>query len=737
MITDVNEIKMIKEELRLKTDILESVTDAIRLRDEDGRIVYVNKAACDLYGYSKDVLIGMNARDLTPPDRSILFGSRVDEVKKKGEIVFETIQQRKDRTRIPIENHYKILNSNGKEYFLAVMRNLSARERAREEDKLKALLLDSASDAVYLRDLDGNFIYVNEQAAKLYGYPKEELVKMNIRQFWVSEALPNFESQTNEIVEKNEVTLERSVKNKNGNIIPVEVHVRHITSGSDDYILGVHRDISERKRSEENLKASEEKFRNLVENAPVGISITTIDGRAVLRNKKITDMYGYTSSEEFMKVPVINHYRYAKDRQNFLKLIETDGIVKSLEVPVLKKDGTSFWTRVTAIPFFTNAGEKQIITITEDITDWKKTEAALKESEAKFKNLLDNAPVGIGITTIDGRPLVRNKKMTEILGYDQEELFRQPVSARYYNPRDRERLLELTKQGPVENFETRVRRKDGRLLWTTHTTIPQKTEFGDCFISVIQDITKRKKAERQIRKYHQRLRLLASKLTLAEEEERRRIAVGIHDSISQSLATCRFLLTDIQETLSSTKLSPKIIQIQNILKQSLTELGTLIFDLSCPLLYEAGLEAAVGNLTEEIGEQYKLKTEFKGTTCTELLALDIQTSILLYQIVREILINVGKHARAKKLKVFIRVGLKHVLIVVKDDGIGFNISKIEPLSKNGGFGLFSVRERLHYLGGRLMIRSSQDRGTQVSVRVPRSSNRRNASITEQTKSGKR
>jgi PAS domain S-box-containing protein len=231
------------------------------------------------------------------------------------------------------------------------------------------------------------------------------------------------------------------------------------------------------------------------------------------------------------------------------------------------------------------------------------------------------------------------------------------------------------------------------------------------------DVTHRKQTEARICTYQERIRSLASELSLAEERERRRIATELHDRIGQTLAACKIKLEALQESASSTGLAEPLDEIRELIEQIIRATRSLTFELSSPILYELGLEAAVEWLVEQIQQQYGLLSHFEDDRQPK--PLDDGVSVLLFQAVRELLINVAKHAQARNVKVSLRRDDSNIKITVGDDGNGFDTSDIvSHWSRSEGFGLFNLHERLDHFGGQLKVKSKPGRGTQVTLVAP-------------------
>ena len=191
-----------------------------------------------------------------------------------------------------------------------------------------------------------------------------------------------------------------------------------------------------------------------------------------------------------------------------------------------------------------------------------------------------------------------------------------------------------------------------------------------------------------------------------------------HDRIGQFLIMSKVQLEALRESTSSKESVRVLSDICNLLDQTIQNTRLLTFDLSSPILYELGFEAAVAEwLVEQIEHKHGIKTKFEDDG--EPKPLDDDIRALLFRDVRELLINVIKHASAKKVKVSIRRADDKIRVGVEDDGVGFAVSELGSIaSKTGGFGLFSIRERLGQLGGYLEVKSEPGRGTQVTITAP-------------------
>jgi signal transduction histidine kinase len=232
-------------------------------------------------------------------------------------------------------------------------------------------------------------------------------------------------------------------------------------------------------------------------------------------------------------------------------------------------------------------------------------------------------------------------------------------------------------------------------------------------VGVVRNITERKEAEERLRGSRDQLRKLTSELTLVEEQERRRIAMGLHESIAQLLSLAKTkvdVVLDKEEDLGASQV--KILRdIGDWLDKAITETKTLAFDLYPPILYTVGLEAALRNLAKRMSEQHGLLIEFENDGQRASLSEDMR--ILLYRVAEELLANTCQHAKARRAGLSVSREDDLITITVSDDGVGF-----DPATRaNAGLGLFTVSERLRSVGGSFEIDSAPGKGTRAMLSV--------------------
>jgi PAS domain S-box-containing protein len=295
--------------------------------------------------------------------------------------------------------------------------------------------------------------------------------------------------------------------------------------------------------------------------------------------------------------------------------------------------------------------------------------------------------------------------------------------------------FELFPSDAQDIFEEVVRTKEPSIVTARPFSFPDHPEWGVTYwdwvlqpildeqgevhflLWMLQDVTHRREAEDALMEYQQDLRFMASELALAEERARRAIAVEIHDGLGQHLAVMRMKLANLRQTA----ILPEVRQMASDLLEHLGEAihyaRFLTFELSPPVLYDLGLEPALGWLTDQFRTRHGLDLTLEDDGLPKPLSQDLRVTV--FRSARELLTNVVKHAQAEHVKVSVTSDGTRLHVEVEDDGCGFDTSMLEGQHpQQGGFGLFSVIERMRHLGGSVEIVSQPGGGTRARLSAP-------------------
>jgi PAS domain S-box-containing protein len=346
---------------------------------------------------------------------------------------------------------------------------------------------------------------------------------------------------------------------------------------------------------------------------------------------------------------------------------------------------------------------------------------ALRESEARFRTIFEGANLGIALVDGDGRIVESNPALQRMLGYSEPEM-RQKVFQDIIIIDDAGRCQNLFKElvtGKLEScaMEKQYQRRDGSQAWGRLTISPFRPQNPEhqFAIAMVEDVTEQKQAENEIRHYQEQLRSIAMELSLTEERERRRLATELHDHVGQILALAQIKLGALRESASASGLAAPMDEIRRLIEQTIQYTRSLTFELSPPILYDLGFEAAVEWLAELMQDQHGVRIKVQSDHAPKPLGDEIK--VLLFQAMRELFLTEIKNGNAKNVWVAIARKGNDLQVRVDDDGTGW---ERQP-GVNGGdqsFGLFSIQERLKHFGGRVTIEYEPERGSSIILEMP-------------------
>ena len=391
-------------------------------------------------------------------------------------------------------------------------RDVTGRKHAEEallESELKFhTLFDRALDGILIADMETRrFFMGNSAICQMLGYTQDELSSIGVDEIHPLEHLPYVVEQFKRQA-RGEIYLSEDipVRRKDGSVFYADINSTLVTFSGHTYMMGVFRDITERKQAEEALRESEERYRLLVETLPDGVIVHS-QGRVVFANPASATIIGAASPADLIGKPVIE-FVHPDYRELALKRIQqslSEGVpVPLAEEKFVRLDGTPIDVEVSAIPF-SYAGQPAMLTVFNDITERKRAEEALRESEDKLKYVFDYSLVGKSITLPSGEINV-NQAFCEMLGYTREEL-QNPRWQDITHPDDIEltrRAMDSLLSGEKESarFIKRYMHKGGAVVWTDVSSSLRRDKDGKplYFITTLSDITERKQAEEEIKK---------------------------------------------------------------------------------------------------------------------------------------------------------------------------------------------------------------------------------------------
>ena len=522
-------------------------------------------------------------------------------------------------------------------------------------------------------------------------------------------------------------TLEQQIAERTRELAAANEQLKGVIRKREQLAQNLQLEVEERKKIEGVLRESEELFRRTFDEAPIGAAIISTDFRFQRVNSALCSITGYSQEElESLSFLDITH---PEDRAENLKMAQKLASSElrdyQLEKRYIRKDGKIVWVRASIKMVRDEAGKPiYYLPMTENITERKRVEIELRESEEMYRLLIQSLPGVVYKGQKDWSVEFFDEKAEGFTGYKVEEFCsgREKWSDLILEEdfdRAKEPFVRALKTDRSFVREYRIRCSDGKICWVQDRGTIVCDEKGEILYvnGVFFDITERKKLDEQLLEHQRKVRSMTSELALTEERQRRDLAQDLHDSIGQTLALSKLRVDSMRYGEAASKISPELESLSRNLEDAIEQTQSLIFRLSPPVLYQVGLGEALEYLAELMERSYGVPIAVSSELNS--LPLPEDESVLLFRAVQELLINMVKHAKARRSSVTLKRSDNQVQVEVQDDGVGFDTGTLSTQgSVKKGFGLLSIRERLHNLGGNMEVQSSPGGGTKVSITTP-------------------
>jgi PAS domain S-box-containing protein len=619
--------------------------------------------------------------------------------------------------------------------------NLRQAEAALQQSaEMFTTAFQSSLDAISISIMpEGRFLVVNDSFLRMTGYTQEEVLGKSAAdlKLWIDEEqrsriLAKLQSGT-EIKEE-----EFLMRTKAGDIRTAQVSAARVQIGDRPGILGMVRDVTERRRAEEALRVSEERFRTLVQNLHVGIVLLGPKAETLYANRAVLATFGAGEKEVLGKSTAQFEGTAIREDGREMSFAERPGpraIATKRpvygEVVGWRREGTTevLWTLVDAVPHLTQQGEvANVLLSISNITLRKRAEEALRASEERFRTVVESFHVGVALLGPGAEILFANAAALEIFGLSLEQVLGRTT--------DELGLIALREDGteipfairpapraiatghPVCNEVVGWRRPGSEeVFWTLGEVVPLFSREGklERLVAAFSDITKRKEAEGAL---HQ----LSARLLRLQDEERRKLGRELHDSLAQSVMAVNLDLAQVAR--SSVPLDKKarhaLSEARGVLREMSREIRTLSYLLHPPVLDELGLASAAKEYAQGFGDRSGIALEIDIPSGFPRLPQEAETAF--FRIIQESLANIQRHSGSSTGRIRLRCEQGHVELEISDKGRGIEAT---PQSEGGngqrvsrlGVGILGMRERMLQLGGTLEVQSNPS-GTIVRATIP-------------------
>ena len=499
-------------------EILEATSDIVGMADSDGRTLFVNQAGRKILGIGPDEdLSDFHIPEYHPKDMAKYINEvAVPAALRDGLWAGETSMLARDGRIIP--THQVLIAHRGSdgevEYLSTIARDISDQKKIEQtlrdnEERLQDLF-ERSPDAVFVQDLEGNVLNANQAACDLHRMDRNELIGKNVVDLVPPERREEVARDYPKLAKGDQSLIDGMSYTAGGRRIPVEIRVSRLDYDQPLLLLHV-RETGDRIEAEQELRESERRLRTIVDQAAVGVGLMeTATGRFERINKKFCDMIGYSRDEitdrTFMDITHPDDLQ--EDLDNMKRLVAGEIREFSMEKRYFRRDGSIVWVNLTVSPTWEPGEDPDYhIAIVEDITERKRAEQELRESERRFRTIVDQAAVGVALMeTATGRFERINKKFCDMIGYSIDEITNRTFMD-ITHPDDLQDDLDNMKRlvaGEIREFsmEKRYFHRDGSIVWvnlTVSSTWKPGEEPDDYHIAIVEDITERKRTENQLR----------------------------------------------------------------------------------------------------------------------------------------------------------------------------------------------------------------------------------------------
>jgi PAS domain S-box-containing protein len=621
-------------------------------------------------------------------------------------------------------------------------------------------LIEGSPDGICI-GRSGRVAFANAAALRLIGASSaDQLIGKRLEEIFDSKSRARVRDSVERLPSDRIGRLEEKLACADGTERDVEVVVAPLGGGDAGAIQIVLRDITDRKLTERALRDSEERLTLAFAGAREGVWDWNLETGAVVYSSRWKQMLGYADEEIEPHISAWERLVHPDDRPRADRAHESvvrGAATYESEFRLRHKDGHYIHVLSRGSPVRRAPGGPvvRIVGTHLDLTDRIRANAALRESEERLRLAFAGAQEGVWDWNLETGAVVYSRRWKEMLGYADDEI--EPhVRAweRLLHPDDKARADQLhddlSRGALTYEGEFRLRHKDGYYVHVLSRGYPVRREPGGPVVRIVGthfDLTERKQAEEVLRRAHEELEArvrertaelaraneslraemiererserartdLLGRLLFAQEEERRRIAREMHDQFGELLTALARRIEMLREASAAIpELAPHVDSLALLAQKLDRDVDLLVWELRPTALDDLGLRAALANYVQDWAKRVNIRAELHTSgLLDERLAPDVETT--LYRIAQEALTNIAKHSRASSVDVILERRSDHVLLIVEDDGVGFDAAGAR--AANGGFGLLGMHERAALVGATLEIESAIGKGTTVFLRM--------------------
>mgnify|MGYP006283569943 FL=1 len=713
--------------------IINNIPVMLTFYDAQGRIGMINEAFRRTLGYTVEDLVEGDPMELFYPDPE--YRRQVWQYMESAERGWRDFEVCTKSGETVVSSWANVCLSDGS--YLGI--GIDVRERKGFEDRLREseqryrTLVELSPDAIGV-ERDDVIQFVNSTALRLLGAEEpEDVLGHALLDFIHPDSRERTRKQIDFLHRRREPLpmAEQRVQRLDGTAVDVELAAMPITFEKEPAVQIVMRDVTARKLAEKRLRESAYQLQQqaeLLELAHDAIVVNDMDGHIVYWNRGAEQTFGWTREQATGQISHdLLRTRFPLPLVDITARLLSQGRWNGEQTHTARNGETLIVSTRWALQRDDEGRPTGILMIDRDVTGQKRAELATVEAKRFAESITNTVQESLLVLDPEMRVISANQtfyRMFQLAPEQAEDRHLYDVDHGQWDIPELRELLEtiLPENATFENFEVQrdFHRIGHRTMLLNARRIYRQQQETQMILLAIQDITVRKEQEEKIRQHQRQLSTLTEELLLAEERERRRLAVTLHESIGQYLSFSKRELGVLQKkTTNDTREAIEYVRQQ--IEQAVQQTRDLTFELSPTTLHTFGLEAAVEELVEQYSERVGFEYRFQPSG--EDLPLTEHMKALLFRASREVLQNISKHASASHVSIGIDQLNGSIRMIFVDDGRGFDVSRLETIIRDQeGLGLFSIRERLNHMGGTFSIESQPGEGTKVTLIAPLESN---------------
>ena len=719
------------------------------IADLEGRLLEVNPAYCAITGYTEaELRLTPDFQTLTHPDD---LAANLEHIRalKAGETPAFTIEKRylkKDGGIVWVRNSVSLIRDEAGQptHFVRLTEDITSQKLAEATlSKVEArneAILASAQSAQHAAELryqqifenvgegifqstpEGHYLTANPALAQIHGFNSPDELIESCRD--ISHEIyvdPARREEFKKLIELHDKVLgfEHESWRKDGSKIWISVNARAVrnAAGKIIYYEGTTQNITERKQAEQALRESEERYRDLVENSHELVCTHDLDGKILSLNRAALEALGWPASE-------LIHNKNIRDLlapevrdqfDDYMRRILKEGASRGKMV-VQDRTGERRvldyynWLRTEGVDAPIIRG------IARDITEERRAQNARRQSEERYRELFENSKDAIYVHDMSGRYTSVNRAAERLSGYTRQELTGRHFSSLLTPEYARHVCEQLCKKLEVSGettYEVELITKQGRRIpveVSSRLIIENGLPVG--VQGCVRDVSEKKRAHDAARSYSRRL-------IEAQEAERRRISIELHDQVGQILTAVKMNLHALQKTCKAPDMLKSIQENLSAIDEAVDQVRGLAVDLRPLLLDDFGLVVAVRWYLDRQAKNSDAALEFVSLSLTEYDRFPADLETACFRIVQEGVTNVVRHASAKKVSIRLERTGSELILVIADDGTGFDVKAVRTATSGAAtLGLRGMEERAQAAGGTLTVDSAPGLGTQICASFP-------------------